>query len=67
RTVLVGDMTPLASARYLLGGSLDEYLRPVRLLENAQERMLGDALPLAALCDYEALTHHANAARMRHG
>jgi histidinol dehydrogenase len=82
-TVLVGDMTPLASgdylagtnnvlpasgtARYASGLRLDDFLRSFSVVENSRERMLGDALPLAALCDFEDLPHHAQTSRMRSG
>lgn len=82
-TVLVGDMTPLASGDYLAGTNnvlpasgtarfasglrLDDFLRSFSVVENSRERMLGDALPLAALCDFEDLPHHAQTSRMRSG
>jgi histidinol dehydrogenase len=81
--VLVGDMTPLASGDYLSGTNnvlpasgtarfasglrLEDFLRSFSVVENSRERMLGDALPLAALCDFEDLPHHAQTARMRSG
>lgn len=67
RTMLVGDMTPAASARYALAAPLLEFLQPCTVLENSRERMLGDAQQLAALCDFESLPHHAHAARLRNG
>ena len=82
-TVLVGDMTPLASGDYLAGTNnvlpasgmarfasglrLDDFLRSFSVVENSRERMLGDAQPLAALCEFEELPHHAQTARMRSG
>ena len=82
-TVLVGDMTPLASgdylagtnnvlpasgtARYASGLALVDFLRSFSVVENSRDRMLGDALPLAALCDFEDLPHHAQTSRMRSG
>ncbi|HTU68779.1 MAG TPA: histidinol dehydrogenase [Candidatus Baltobacteraceae bacterium] len=82
-TVLVGDMTPLASGDYLAGTNnvlppsgmarfasglrLDDFLRSFSVVENSRERMLADALPLAALCEFEDLPHHAQTARMRSG
>ncbi len=82
-TVLVGDMTPLASgdylagtnnvlpasgtARYASGLRLDDFFRSFSVVENSRERMLHDALPLAALCDFEDLPHHAQTSRMRSG
>jgi|HubBroStandDraft_4_1064222.scaffolds.fasta_scaffold138953_1 histidinol dehydrogenase len=82
-TVLVGDMTPLASGDYLSGTNnvlpasgtarfasglrLEDFLRSFSVVENSRERMLGDAQPLAALCDFEDLPHHAQTARMRSG
>jgi histidinol dehydrogenase len=67
RTILVGDMTPVASARYATGTTLHEFLHPTFVLENSRERMLRDAQHLAALCDHESLPHHAHAARLRNG
>ena len=67
RAVLVGDMTPAASARYALAAPLFAFLRPSMMLENSRERMLGAALQLAALCDFESLPYHAHAARLRNG
>jgi histidinol dehydrogenase len=67
RTMLVGDMTPAASARYAIASPLLEFLRPCTILENSRERMLGDAQQLAALCDFESLPNHAHAARLRNG
>ncbi|HTX57662.1 MAG TPA: histidinol dehydrogenase [Candidatus Acidoferrales bacterium] len=82
-TVYVGDMTPLASGDYLSGTNnvlpasgtarfasglrLDDFLRSFSMVENSRERMLGDAQPLAALCDFEDLPQHAQTARMRSG
>ena len=82
-TVLVGDMTPLASGDYLAGTNnvlpasgtarfasglrLDDFFRSFSVVENSRERMLHDALPLAALCDFEDLPHHAQTSRMRSG
>jgi histidinol dehydrogenase len=82
-TVLVGDMTPLASGDYLSGTNnvlpaagtarfasglrLDDFLRSFSVVENSRERMMGDAQPLAALCEFEDLPHHAQTARMRSG
>jgi histidinol dehydrogenase len=81
--VLVGDMTPLASGDYLAGTTnvlpasgtarfasglrLDDFFRSFSVVENSRERMLHDALPLAALCDFEDLPHHAQTSRMRSG
>jgi len=82
-TVLVGDMTPLAAGDYLSGTNnvlpaggtarfasglrLDDFLRCFSVVENSRERMLDDAQPLAALCEFEDLPHHAQTARMRSG
>lgn len=68
-TVLVGDMTPLVSM-FLAGTSTvryDDFVRSFSVIENSRERMLGDAQPLAALCDYAELPYHAQTARMRSG
>jgi histidinol dehydrogenase len=65
--ILVGDMTPLASARYLLGAPMSEFLEAQVVLENSRERMLGDGQRLGALCEFEGLTHHAHGARLRNG
>jgi histidinol dehydrogenase len=35
------------------------------LVENSPERMRADAVPLAALADFEGLAAHARTARMR--
>jgi histidinol dehydrogenase len=67
RTVLVGDMTPSASARYAIASPLLEFMRPCTVVENSRERMLGDAQELAALCEFESLPYHAHAARLRNG
>ena len=67
RASLVGDMTPLASARYAAGISLFEFLRPSVTVENSRDRMLHDAQRIAALCEHESLPHHAHAARLRNG
>jgi histidinol dehydrogenase len=68
-TVLVGDMSPIASM-FLAGASpvrYEDFVRGFSVVENSRERMLGDAQPLAALCDYEYLPYHAQTARMRNG
>ncbi len=81
--VLVGDMTPLAAgdflsgtnnvlpaagaARFASGLRLEDFLRSFSVVENSHERMVGDAQPLAALCEFEDLPHHAQTARMRSG
>lgn len=67
RTILVGDMTPAASARHALALPLLEFLQPCTVFENSRERMLGDAQQVAALCDFESLPNHAHAARLRNG
>ncbi len=80
---LVGDMTPLAAGDYLSGTNnvlpaagtarfasglrLEDFLRSFSVVENSHERMVGDAQPLAALCEFEDLPHHAQTARMRSG
>jgi histidinol dehydrogenase len=69
-TVFVGDETPLAEGDFLAGASnvrLTDFLRSFSSVETSRERMLRDAQPLAALCEFEDLPHHAQSARMRNG
>ncbi|HET9030243.1 MAG TPA: histidinol dehydrogenase, partial [Candidatus Aquilonibacter sp.] len=81
--VFVGDATPIAegdflagtnafqpstgAARHASGLTLNDFMRSYSVVENSPERMQSDALPLAALCDYEGLPQHAQTARMRSG
>lgn len=82
-TVFVGDMTPLACGDYLAGISaiaptagtarfasslgLSDFVRTICVVENSMERMMNDALAVAALAELEGLPQHAQTARMRFG
>ncbi|HTU83398.1 MAG TPA: histidinol dehydrogenase [Candidatus Acidoferrales bacterium] len=81
--VFVGDMTPLACGDYLAGTnsvvpaagtarfastlSLSDFTRTICVVENSLERMLTDAIAIAALAELEGLPQHAQTARMRFG
>jgi histidinol dehydrogenase len=80
--VFVGELTPLASnflagtnhvvptlgtARWASGLRLEDFTRTFTVVENSAERMMNDALTVAALAELEGLPQHAQTARMRYG
>jgi histidinol dehydrogenase len=77
----VGELTPLASnflsgtshvvptsgtARWASGLRLEDFTRTFTVVENSAERMMNDALMVAALAELEGLPQHAQTARMRY-
>ncbi|HEY1975729.1 MAG TPA: histidinol dehydrogenase [Candidatus Baltobacteraceae bacterium] len=82
-TIFVGDLTPLACGDYVAGTShvvptsgtarwssalrLEDFTRSLTVVENTAERMMNDALSVAALAELEGLPQHAQTARMRYG
>ncbi|MBV8489960.1 MAG: histidinol dehydrogenase [Candidatus Eremiobacteraeota bacterium] len=81
--IFVGDLTPLACGDYVLGTnsvvptagtarftsglSLSDFTRTITVVENSMERMMSDALTVAALAELEGFPQHAQTARMRFG
>jgi histidinol dehydrogenase len=80
--VFVGELTPLAAnflsgtshvvptsgtARWASGLRLEDFTRTFTVVENSAERMMNDALMVAALAELEGLPQHAQTARMRYG
>jgi len=79
--IFVGGQTPVAAGDYIAGSNhvlptsgagrfssglrTADFLRTMSLVENSPERMRADAVPLAALADFEGLAAHARTARMR--
>jgi histidinol dehydrogenase len=78
----VGELTPLASnflagtnqvvptsgtARWASALRLEDFTRTFTVVENSAERMMNDALMVAALAELEGLPQHAQTARMRYG
>jgi histidinol dehydrogenase len=82
-TIFVGDLTPLACGDYVAGTihvvptsgtarwasslRLEDFTRSLSVVENTAERMMNDALSVAALAELEGLPQHAQTARMRYG
>jgi histidinol dehydrogenase len=82
-TIFVGDLTPLACGDYVAGTNhvvptagtarwasalqLEDFTRSLSVVENTAERMMNDALSVAALAELEGLPQHAQTARMRYG
>lgn len=79
--VFIGPETPVAcgdyiagtnhvqptsgAARFSSGLQTGDFLRTFSVVEYSRQRMLDDANLLAAIAEFEGLTHHARAARMR--
>jgi histidinol dehydrogenase len=82
-TIFVGDLTPLACGDYVAGTNhvvptsgtarwasalrLEDFTRSLNIVEYTAERMMSDALSVAALAELEGLPQHAQTARMRYG